>query len=176
MEMPLAYYIDWLRVAWDESNHFEALYLRLQQLGTFYGAVPSHNNLWEAAVATDDNLLARLAIVPLVQEARGLDAGPRLISRLVGAADVPSSKVIQKICEEEVLHVGIGVKWFKFLCRQQNLSPKEEWQRLVQRFVTNPLPGPFNHEARQRAQLADDWYLPLSDVVLGKGSHVAKKQ
>jgi len=156
--MPWEFYVDFARVADDESRHLRWCLLRMEELGCGYGDVDAHDGLWESAVATKDDLLARLAVVPMVQEARGLDAGPRLASRLVGYGDNRSAEVVRQIAEEEKDHVRVGVVWFQFLCERDGIDPKTKWRALVEQHAKGMLKGPYEHKARQAAGLPRDWY------------------
>lgn len=156
--MPREFYVDFARVADDESRHLRWCLLRMEELGCSYGDVDAHDGLWESAVSTKDDLLARLAVVPMVQEARGLDAGPRLASRLVGYGDNRSAEVVRQIAEEEKAHVRVGVVWFQFICEQEGVDPRTKWRELVEQHAAGMLKGPYEHQARQAAGLPRDWY------------------
>jgi uncharacterized ferritin-like protein (DUF455 family) len=151
------FYSDFLSVAKDEARHFGMLSDRLNELGSEYGALDSHKTLWEGAQKTNYSLIARVAMCQLINEGRGLDSGPRLVHKLKSAGDEKSAKIIQQIVDEEVNHVRIGVKWFKYLCVRDNLDPKTEYQRIVTTHY-GPLPMPFNHDARSAAGMPLDWY------------------
>ena len=110
---------------------------------------------------TSHDLVARLAITPLVQEARGLDAGPRLVHRLRSEGDADTARVVQIIVEEEVSHVAVGMRWFSRVCSGAGLDARSEFQRVVRAHVPTLLPGPLNHEARGAAGMPREWYAPL---------------
>ena len=80
--LPREYFSHWLQVAYEEATHFLTWDKRLGELGSHYGALPVHDGLWESALSTKDDLLARLAVVHCVHEAHGLDCGPRLLNTL----------------------------------------------------------------------------------------------
>ena len=61
-----------------------------------YGALPAHNGLWEAASSTHHDVLARLALVPMVLEARGLDTTPTAVARLEANGDVVTAAILEK--------------------------------------------------------------------------------
>ena len=142
---------DWVRVADEEAGHFTLLSKRLDALGAAYGDLPAHDGLWEAAQATSDDLLARLAVVPLVLEARGLDVTPAMIDKLERAGDSESVEALKVIYRDEVGHVEIGKRWFDRICAARGLEPRETWLTLVRARFRGGLKPPFNDEARDRA-------------------------
>lgn len=149
--MPGNYYLDWLSVAADEARHFHLLHNRLQELGHDYGDYPAHNGLWEMAEKTADDCLKRMALVPRVLEARGLDVTPGMIERLRAAGDSETVAVLEVILSEEVRHVAIGTRWFRYCCAQEGLGPAETFLGLLSEHYGRGLRGPFNLEARFRA-------------------------
>src|SRR5882724_9658689 len=122
--LPDAYYRDWTGVALEEARHFSLLCARLADLGIAYGDFPAHDGLWEMAVRTRDDLIARLALVPRTLEARGLDASPAVRAKFASAGDAKSAHIVDVILREEIGHVAIGNRWFKFACSRANLDPK----------------------------------------------------
>lgn len=161
-ELPRAFYDDWVSVAADEAKHFELLAARLAAMGAAYGDLPAHDGLWEAAIETAHDPLARLAVVPLVLEARGLDVTPAMIANLRRAGDDDSADVIQVIQDEEITHVASGRRWFDHLCRARGLDPIPTYHALVRRHFKGSLKPPFNTVARDRAGLTDAFYGPLA--------------
>ncbi len=157
-----AFCADWVSVAGDESRHFLMLEERLETLGARYGDLPAHDGLWEAAQATAQDVLARLAVVPLVLEARGLDVCPDMIAKLKAAGDLGSAAVLQVIYEEEINHVRIGWRWFSAICTAREQSLKDTWQDLVRRHFRGTVKAPFNDEARVQAGLPQDFYQPIA--------------
>jgi uncharacterized ferritin-like protein (DUF455 family) len=151
---PRAFYDDWVAVGDDEARHFTMLRNRLRDLGADYGDLPAHDGLWEAAEDTSNDALARLAIVPMVLEARGLDVTPPMIDRLQRAGDDKSAGLLKQILEEEIVHVRVGRSWFEWLCGERNLDPVTTWRGLVARHFQSGLKPPFNHAAREQAGLA----------------------
>jgi uncharacterized ferritin-like protein (DUF455 family) len=152
--LPAAFYTDWLNVAAEEASHFELLAARLADLGSFYGALPAHDGLWEAAAKTRHDPLARMALVPRILEARGLDVTPGLQARLRAVGDEESAQILEIILRDEVGHVAIGNRWYGFLCSRAGLSPEDTFIDLCRQFgVRSPQP-PFNHPARIRAGFA----------------------
>jgi uncharacterized ferritin-like protein (DUF455 family) len=149
---------DWVTVAAEEAKHFALLAERLASLGLVYGDLPAHDGLWEAAQATAGDFLGRLAVVPLVLEARGLDVTPAMIVRLDRAGDGASAAVLRVIYEDEIGHVATGVRWFRWACAQRGLEPTAAYRALVQRYFKGALKPPFNHAARHAAGLDAAFY------------------
>ena len=118
--------------------------------------------MWEYASKTSEDLLGRLAVLPLVQEARALDACPRLVTKLNSAGDHESAKLVQQIVEEEVDHVARGLKWFERICKMEERDPIKTFHAKVREYIPAPLPGPFNEMARDLANMSKDYYLPVS--------------
>jgi uncharacterized ferritin-like protein (DUF455 family) len=146
--MPSAYYGDWLSVALDESRHFRLLQERLRSLGMQYGDLPAHNGLWEMAEKTADSCLVRMALVPRVLEARGLDVTPGMIERLRSVGDTDTVAALEVILEEEVGHVAIGTRWFRFCCKRDGLEPGVTFLKLLRDHYPRLPRGPFNLDAR----------------------------
>jgi uncharacterized ferritin-like protein (DUF455 family) len=161
--LPREFFADWVGVAAEEARHFLLLSDRLAELGARYGDLPAHDGLWEAAAATADDVLARLAIVPLVLEARGLDVTPEMALRLGRAGDARSAAILHVIYKEEIGHVAVGRHWFDQLCRAQGLAPVEVFHDHVRRCFKGSLKPPFNRAARAAAGLPADYYEPLAD-------------
>ncbi|WP_294394846.1 ferritin-like domain-containing protein [uncultured Sphingomonas sp.] len=159
---PRAFSDDWLKVGAEEAMHFALLARRLRTLGSFYGDLPAHDGLWEAAEATARDPLARLAVVPMVLEARGLDVTPQTIARFQGAGDVPSARILARIGTDEIRHVAAGVRWFHHACAASSESPDAVWQRLVAEHFRGTLKPPFNDSARAAAGLTMDFYNPVA--------------
>lgn len=160
-DLPRAFYDDWIKVADEEALHFRLLCGRLAELDCAYGDLPAHDGLWEAASETAHDLLARLAVVPLVLEARGLDVTPAMIKNREKAGDTATVKILNRIYEDEITHVAIGRKWFDFLCARAGKEPAKTWQSLVRRYYHGLLKPPFNHAARQAAGFSQRDYEEL---------------
>ncbi len=160
--LPRPFADDWVRVADDEARHFLMLDNRLRELGGAYGDLPAHDGLWQAAEATAHDLSARLAVVPQVLEARGLDVTPATAERLRRAGDVISAQILEQIYEDEIGHVQKGNKWFRWACESHGRSPAEAFQSLVRTYFRGSLKPPFNDLARSAAGLTPDFYLDLS--------------
>jgi len=159
---PRAFVDDWMRVGADEAMHFALLDRRLRQLGSFYGALPAHGGLWEAAGETAGDALARLAIVPMVLEARALDITPATIARFSGAGDAVSARMLGRIVTDEVRHVAAGTTWFEYGAERLGVESREHFQSLVNRYFRGRLKPPFNDSARDKAGLTRDYYMPLA--------------
>jgi len=160
--LPRGFFDDWVGVAGEEACHFELLAGRLAELGAGYGDLPAHDGLWEAAAATADDLLARLAVVPLVLEARGLDVTPEMAARLERVGDAESAAILRRILDDEIGHVAIGLRWFDHLCLDRGLSPQAVFHERVRRFFKGELKPPFNHAARAAAGFPRHYYEPLA--------------
>ncbi len=161
-DMPRDFLDDWVGVGDDEARHFLLLSDRLSAYGASYGDLPAHDGLWQAAAKTAHDLAARLAIVPLVLEARGLDVTPSMIMRLKRAGDVESAAVLETILTEEITHVARGKRWFDWLCARTPCDPARHFQSLVRRYFAAPLKPPFNEAARRAAGLEAAFYRPLA--------------
>lgn len=153
--MPPDFYRDWLRVAADETRHFRMLSDRLAELGFAYGDFDAHNGLWEAAVKTSHDVLVRMALVPRVLEARGLDVTPGMIRRLTGAGDERTVAILEIILEEEVPHVAIGTRWFRHCCAERGEHPDALFPHLLETYMNGGPPGPYNFPDRRRAGFAE---------------------
>ncbi|MGF1543305.1 MAG: ferritin-like domain-containing protein [Parvularculaceae bacterium] len=153
---------DWFAVGDDEARHFSMIADRLAALGAAYGDLPAHDGLWRAAEDTADAALARLAVAPMVLEARGLDVTPGMIERLEAAGDVESAAALRVIYDEEVGHVATGVRWFRTLCAARALEPQRAFEDLVRARFAGALKPPFNVDARARAGLEPAMYERLS--------------
>jgi len=149
--MPAAYYADWLSVAADEARHYQLLQGRLQELGHEYGDFPAHNGLWEMAERTAGSCLERMALVPRVLEARGLDVTPGMIKRLQQAGDNETVGILEIILAEEVRHVEIGTRWFRHCCAEQHKDPESTFISLLSETFGGSIRGPFNLPARFKA-------------------------
>ncbi len=170
--MPMGFYDDWVRAADEESKHFNLIADCLEVMESFYGALPAHAGMWRAAEDTADDLMGRLAVVPMVLEARGLDVTPGMIDIFRRAGDAPGAPeavaAMEVIYVEEVHHVAYGAKWFHFLCGREDLDPKDAFHSLVQRYFHGALKPPFNEEKRAEAGLPPDFYWPLAEKNVAK--------
>ena len=159
--LPREFADDWLIVAAEEAKHFALLSARLNELGAAYGDLPAHDGLWEAAENTAHDLMARLAIVPLVLEARGLDVTPSMIANLDRAEDGESAAVLRVIYEDEIGHVAIGWRWFRQVATARGFDPETAWPALVRKHFRGRLKPPFNDVARAAAGLQAPLYQGL---------------
>ena len=155
---------DWSSVCDDEARHFILLADRLNMLNVKYGDYPAHNGLWEAAESTKENFPARIAIAPLVLEARGLDVTPGMIKRLQSVGDKESVAVLEVIYAEEIGHVAIGAKWFKYIAAQQSEPAESYFHTLVRKHFKGQIKSPFNEKARTLAGLSRTYYEPLAVI------------
>lgn len=155
---PRGFVDDWIAVGADEAMHFALLDRRLRALGSHYGALPAHDGLWDAARATAYDVHGRLAVVPMVLEARGLDVTPATIERFAHADDEPTVRILKRILHDEVRHVGAGTRWFKWACEHDNLLPMPHWHRMVNTYFRGAIKPPFNDSARESAGLTREYY------------------
>ena len=153
---------DWVSVCHDEARHFMLLENRLNDFDMEYGCLPAHNGLWEAALKTKDNFAARLAIAPMVLEARGLDVTPGMIEKMNKIGDLESSKILKTIYNDEINHVAIGAKWFLNIAESQKKKPETFFHSLIREYYSGQLKPPFNVQARTLAGLKQDFYMPLT--------------
>jgi uncharacterized ferritin-like protein (DUF455 family) len=163
-ELPNRYFSDWVHVAAEEAHHFSLLAQRLAELDAAYGDLPAHDGLWESAIATRHDLAARLAVVPLVLEARGLDVTPAMIAKLRAANDDTTADLLEIIYQDEIGHVRIGHRWFIFTCAARGLEPEQAWRDLVSTYFKGELKPPFNTQARDAAGMPASWYQGAAHV------------
>jgi uncharacterized ferritin-like protein (DUF455 family) len=161
--MPLGFYDDWVRAADDEAKHFNLICDCLEAMGSHYGALPAHAGMWRAAEDTASDFLGRLAVVPMVLEARGLDVTPGMIEIFETAGETATVAALKTIYAEEVAHVAYGSKWFNWLCGRDGLDPKDAFHTLVRRYFHATLKPPFNEEKRAEAGIPPDFYWPLTE-------------
>jgi uncharacterized ferritin-like protein (DUF455 family) len=161
--MPPGYFDDWVRAADEESKHFNLMCDCLEAHGSHYGALPAHDGMWRAAEDTAADHLGRLAVVPMVLEARGLDVTPGMIAVFDAAGDAQAVAALTTIYAEEVGHVAYGSKWFNWLCGRDGLDPKDTFHALVRRYFHGSLNPPFNEAKRAEAGLPPDFYWPLAE-------------
>lgn len=162
--MPLGFYDDWVKAADEEAKHFNLICDCLEAMGSHYGALPAHAGMWRAAEDTADDLLGRLAVVPMVLEARGLDVTPGMIEMFANAGETQARAALDVIYAEEVAHVAYGSKWFNWLCGREGSDPKEVFHTLVRRYFHGSLKPPFNEAKRADAGLPPDFYWPLAEA------------
>lgn len=160
--VPQSFFDGWMKVAFEEAKHFLLVRDRLRALGADYGELPAHDGLWQAAHSTRNDLTARLAVVPLILEARGLDVTPALQDKMRETGDLESADVLKVIYEDEKGHVAVGAKWFRFLCAREKRDPAKAFQDLVRANFRGQLKAPFNDVARAEAGLTPSFYRTLS--------------
>jgi uncharacterized ferritin-like protein (DUF455 family) len=160
--MPLAYYRDWLQVASEEALHFGLLREHLLTLGFDYGSFDAHDGLWLMTERTSHDIVARMALVPRTLEARGLDATPPLQAKLARCGDLRAVEILDVILRDEVGHVAIGNRWFRWLCERDGLDPVPHYHALARRHEAPRLRAPFNVDARRAAGFTDHEIASLS--------------
>ncbi|MAU98445.1 MAG: rhamnosyltransferase [Fulvimarina sp.] len=161
-KMPQSFFDGWMTVALEEAKHFGLLSRRLGELGSHYGALPAHDGLWQAVEETAHDLSARLAVVPLILEARGLDVTPSMIDKLTAVGDLETAKILAIIYRDEQKHVATGAKWFRFLCARHGVNAAERFGVLVRQSFRGDIKAPFNDRARAEAGLTPTFYRSLS--------------
>ncbi|MEO1729377.1 MAG: ferritin-like domain-containing protein [Pseudomonadota bacterium] len=153
---------DFLSVAADEAMHYALLDRKLRTLGSHYGALPAHGGLWQAAHATRHDVAARLAIVPMVLEARGLDVTPATLERVQAAGDDNGATILKRILDDEIRHVAFGTKHFVALAQNLGSQPETLWKSLVREHFRGAVKPPFNDSARLAAGLSRDFYAEIA--------------
>ena len=153
---------DFLSVATDEAMHFAMIERKLDSLGSRYGALPAHDGLWSAAQDTAHDVAARLAIVPMVLEARGLDVTPATLARVQAQGDEIGAKILKRILDDEIRHVALGAKHFQRICAIRGVNPLNSWHNLVKLHFAGALKPPFNDSARSAAGLSRDYYAGIA--------------
>ena len=162
--LPDGFYSDWVQVADDEARHFTLLRARLRELGHDYGDFVAHNGLWQMTEKTAHDGLARMALVPRVLEARGLDVTPGMIARLRALGDARTVEILETILREEVAHVAAGSRWYRWYCERAGVEPRARFRELLQEHASGYLRGPFNIEARLLAGFDEDELASLEYV------------
>jgi len=150
-DLPTDFYTDWLRVAKEEAYHFGLLRDHLRSLGHDYGDFDAHNGLWEMAVDTAHDPMIRMALVPRVLEARGLDVTPGIMHKLAEIGDEQAVEILKIIQRDEVGHVEIGTRWFRYLCEQRKLEPEQTFRNLLSQYMKGSIKGPLDRKARRQA-------------------------
>lgn len=154
-EMPIAYYRDWLGVAGEEAYHFQMVREHLYHLGHEYGDLPAHNGLWLTTYETDHDVLVRMALVPRTLEARGLDVTPPMIKKLRAIGDHRGVEILKILLRDEIGHVAVGTRWYRYVCAERNLNPFDAFQRILNTFFHGDIKGPFNYDARREAGFSE---------------------
>ena len=162
--MSRAFIDDFLSVAADEAMHFALLERKLATLGTSYGALPAHAGLWQSAHLTRHDVGARLAVVPMVLEARGLDVTPAMLARVREQGDRNGAQILARILDDEIRHVAIGTRHFVAHAESEGFDPPEHWRNLVNQHFAGSIKPPFNDSARSAAGLSRDYYAAIAAV------------
>ena len=155
-DMPDEYYSDWLKVASEEAYHFSLLNNRLEEMGYHYGEFPAHNGLWEMVLKTDHDPMIRMALVPRVLEARGLDVTPGMMERLAKTGDNETVDILKIILRDEIGHVAIGSHWYKYACKLRELNPEQTFRELLVEYMGGGIRGPFYMEGRLQAGFSQE--------------------
>jgi uncharacterized ferritin-like protein (DUF455 family) len=163
-DMPHEYYSDWLQVADEEALHFTLLTDHLKGQGYNYGHFSAHNGLWDMAVRTQHDVLARMALIPRTMEARGLDVVPGMRAKLIQAGDIAVGPILEIVMRDEIGHVAIGNRWFNFLCEHRGLAPEATYAALIAEYNAVPQRGPFNLEARRAAGFSEQELAKLGEI------------
>lgn len=150
-DMPVAYYHDWITVAAEEAYHYRLLRTHLNAYGYEYGDFTAHNSLWEMTEKTKQDVLHRMALVPRLLEARGLDVTPEIAKKLLRANDTIAYEILSIIFHDEINHVRVGNRWYAFVCEQRSLCPIETFSQLLAHYAPTYIRGPISHQARLRA-------------------------
>jgi len=153
--MPKQFVLDWMKVAKEEAYHFSLINNYLKEHGIAYGEYPAHNGMWDMVKKTDHDVLHRMALVPRVMEARGLDVTPNLIERFKSIHDQKAAEILSIIYQDEIGHVRIGNHWYEYCCQQQNLNTVETFKSLIDQYFNGKLRGPFNWPARKQAGFSE---------------------
>lgn len=162
--LPEQYISDWLQVAEEEAYHFSLLRERLMQMDVVYGDFEAHNGLWDMAVKTDHDVMVRMALVPRVLEARGLDVTPGMMDKLRDVGDDTTVAILEIILRDEIGHVAIGSHWFKFFCAERELKPQHTFRQLLKEYMTGRLKGPYHTEARLQAGFDEEELAALAEL------------
>jgi len=150
-DLPRGFYDDWVRIACEEASHFSLVQAYMQKLGFEYGSFDAHNNLWDMAVLTDDDVLRRMTLVPRVLEARGLDVTPGMMTRLQNQKYHDAVAILEVIYREEIGHVESGTRWFRYLCQQRGIDDLQKFEELIDDWARHRIRPPINEQARREA-------------------------
>ena len=163
-DMPDEFYSDWVKVAKEEAYHYELLSEHLASLGYAYGDFAAHNGLWESALLTAFDPMVRMALVPRVLEARGLDVTPGIVKKLKGIGDDQAVDILAIVHCDEIGHVKIGTRWFRHLCDERGLNSEELFKDLINKYMKGTLRGPFDHDVRKKAGFTEEELLFLESA------------
>jgi uncharacterized ferritin-like protein (DUF455 family) len=160
--MPPGFYDDWVKAADEEAKHFNLICDCLEAMGSHYGALPAHAGMWRAAEDTATDLAGRLAVVPMVLEARGLDVTPATLERVRASGDANGARILERILDDEIRHVAAGTKHFVRCAETAQIAPESHWQTLVKQHFHGAIKPPFNDSARLAAGLSRDFYTAIA--------------
>lgn len=163
-DMPEQFYTDWIKVAKEEAFHFELLSQHLLSLGYEYGDFTAHNGLWESALTTAHDPMIRMALVPRVLEARGLDVTPGIVKKLENIGDHKAVDILAIIHRDEIGHVDAGTRWFQYFCDIRELNSEQVFKDLINQYMQGRLRGPFDHDVRKRAGFSEEELLFLESI------------
>lgn len=163
-DMPAEFYSDWIKVAKEEAYHFKLLSQHLDSLGYHYGDFTAHNGLWECALVTSFDPMVRMALVPRVLEARGLDVTPGIVKKLESIGDQRAVEILAIIHHDEIGHVETGSRWFRYFCEQRELNSEQVFKELVEQYMKGILRGPFDHDVRKQAGFSEEELLYLESA------------
>lgn len=163
-DMPEEFYSDWVKVAKEEAYHYELLSNHLKSLGYAYGDFTAHNGLWESALLTAHDPMVRMALVPRVLEARGLDVTPGIVKKLKNIGDDKAVEILAIVHHDEIGHVETGTRWFRYLCDKRGLNSEDVFKDLINKYMKGILRGPFDHDVRKKAGFTDDELLFLESA------------
>jgi len=152
------FFSDWLIIAKDEAQHFVSLNNQLKKIGSYYGEFPAHNGLWDAATKTSEDLLSRLAVIPMFFEARGLDTAPKQIAKFQNNQLDHLAKILETIYLDEINHLRIGVFWFEYECKKKQLDPIKKWKQLIRKYLKTTPKEPINSYARTKAGMRSTYW------------------
>lgn len=163
-DMPEQYYSDWVKVAKEEAYHYQLLSEHLASLGYAYGDFTAHNGLWESALLTAFDPMVRMALVPRVLEARGLDVTPGIVKKLKNIGDDKAVEILAIVHHDEIGHVETGTRWFRYLCDKRGLDSEKIFKDLINQYMKGILRGPFDHDVRKRAGFTEEELLFLESA------------
>ena len=154
-DMPDQYYDDWSRIAQEEAYHFTLINDYLRTLGYEYGSFAAHGGLWEMVEETRHDVLVRMALVPRVLEARGLDVTPDIIKKFSHHGHKEAADILSIIYRDEIGHVEVGSRWFNYLCKKRKLDAHQTFVDLIERYAIDKIRQPFNDDARKQAGFSE---------------------
>lgn len=164
----MAFVRDWLRVAREESTHFSLINAHLHTLGYQYGDFEAHAGLWEMAQATAHDIWERMALVPRVLEARGLDATPVLQEKIAQRKDIAAVEILDVILRDEIGHVYIGNHWYHALSTKRGLDAMTCFTELLHKYRIVIFKGVINTDARLQAGFTQhelDWIYEVEQTL-----------